>query len=87
MLGFTVALWPRSESGSAVGMTLPAGPYRYVILDRDSKFDSGIITFLQSTGLTPKRASVQAPWQKGISERWVGSCRREMPDRIIALNA
>jgi hypothetical protein len=63
-----------------------AGPYRYVILDRDAKFDSAVITFLQSTGLTTKRTSVQAPWQDGISERWVGSCRREMLDHIIALN-
>jgi transposase InsO family protein len=63
-----------------------AGPYRYVILDRDTKFDSAVITFLQSTGLTPKRTSVQAPWQNGISERWIGSCRREMLDHVIALN-
>jgi len=63
-----------------------AGPYRYVILDRDSKFDSTVITFLQSTGLTPKRTSVQAPWQNGIAERWIGSCRREILDHVIALN-
>jgi transposase InsO family protein len=63
-----------------------AGPYRYVILDRDTKFDSEVITFLQSRGLTPKRTSVQAPRQNGISERWIGTCRREMLDHIIALN-
>jgi hypothetical protein len=34
-----------------------AGPYRYVILDRDSKFDATVITFLKSTGLKPKRTS------------------------------
>jgi hypothetical protein len=63
-----------------------AGPYRYVILDRDTKFDDDVLVFLQSTGLTPKRTSVQSPWQNGIAERWVGSCRREMLDHIIALN-
>ena len=52
-----------------------AGPYRYVILDRDSKFDAEVITFLKATGLKPKQTSVQAPWQNGVSERWVGSCR------------
>jgi hypothetical protein len=36
-----------------------AGPYRYVILDRDAKFDSAVITFLQSAGLTPKRRRVE----------------------------
>src|ERR1700693_906180 len=28
-----------------------AGPYRYVILDRDAKFDATVIRFLQATGL------------------------------------
>lgn len=63
-----------------------AGPYRYVILDRDSKFDDEVIKFLKATGLKPKRTSVEAPWQNGIAERWVGSCRREILDHIIALN-
>ena len=63
-----------------------AGPYRYVILDRDSKFDHEVITFLKATGLQPKRTSVRAPWQNGIAECWVGSCRRELLDHVIALN-
>jgi putative transposase len=63
-----------------------AGPYRYVILDRDSKFDHEVMTFLKATGLQPKRTSVRAPWQNGIAERWVGSCRREILDHVIALN-
>ena len=63
-----------------------AGPYRYVILDHDSRFNDDVITFLKATGLQPKRTSVQAPWQNGIAERWVGSCRREILDHIIALN-
>jgi transposase InsO family protein len=63
-----------------------AGPYRYAILDHDSKFDGDVMAFLKATGLSPKRTSVQAPWQNGIAERWVGSCRREILDHIIALN-
>lgn len=63
-----------------------AGAYRYVILDRDSKFDADVIRFLKATGLKTKRTSVRAPWQNGISERWVGSCRREILDHVIALN-
>ena len=62
------------------------GPYRYVILDRDSKFNADVIRFLKSTGLTPKRTSVQAPWQNGLAERWIGSCRRELLDHVIAFN-
>ena len=63
-----------------------AAPYRYVILDRDSKFDDEVISFLKATGLKPKRTSIQAPWQNGTAERWVGSCRREILDHVIALN-
>ena len=63
-----------------------AAPYRYVILDRDSKFDDKAITFLKATGLKPKRTSIQAPWQNGTAERWVGSCRREILGHVIALN-
>jgi putative transposase len=62
------------------------GRYQYVIRDRDSKFDAGVIDFLKSTGLTPKRTSVQAPWQNGIAERWIGSCRRELLHHVIPLS-
>jgi putative transposase len=62
------------------------GPYRYAILDHDSKFDSDVIAFLIATGLKAKRTSIQAPWQNGIAERWVGSCRREILDHVIVLN-
>jgi transposase InsO family protein len=57
-----------------------------VILDHDSKFDAEVITFLKATGLKPKQTSIQSPWQNGIAERWVGSCRREILDHVIALD-
>ena len=63
-----------------------SGPYRYVILDRDANFDADVITFLKSTGLQPKLTSIRAPWQNGIAERWIGSCRREILDHVLALN-
>jgi len=60
--------------------------YRYVIFDRDQKFNAEVLSFLEAAGLEPKRTSVQAPWQNGLAERWIGSCRREILDHIIALN-
>jgi len=63
-----------------------AGPYRYAILDHDSKFDINVMEFLRATGIEPKRTSIEAPWQNGLAERWVGSCRREMFDHVIVLN-
>jgi len=62
-----------------------AGPNRYEIFDQDSKFDPSVSAFLRATGLQPKRISVQAPWQSGVCERWVGSYRREILDHVIAL--
>jgi hypothetical protein len=60
--------------------------YRYVILDRDAKFDGVVVSFLRGAGLTPKRTSVQSPWQNGIAERWIGRYRRELLDHVIPLN-
>ena len=60
--------------------------YGYVILDRDRKFDAEVMTFWEAAGLETKRTRVQAPWQNGIAERWIGSCRREILDHVIALN-
>ena len=36
--------------------------------------------------MIPKRTSFRSPWQNGIAERWVGSCRRDLLDHIVALN-
>jgi putative transposase len=88
VLHFNVTRHPTAEwVVQQLRETFPeAGSYRHAILDHDSKFDADVIAFLQATGLRPKRTSVQAPWQNGIAERWVGSCRREILDHIIALN-
>src|SRR6202171_727520 len=63
------------------------GPYCFMLLDHDSKFDGNVIGFLKATGLDPTRTGIQAPWQNGVAERWVASCRREILDYIIALHA
>jgi putative transposase len=60
--------------------------YRYAILDRDTKFDNDVMDLLLSSGIIPKQTSFRSPWQNGISERWIGSCRRELLDHVIVLN-
>ncbi len=62
------------------------GPYRFMLLDHDSTFDGTVIEFLKATGLKPTRTAIRAPWQNGVAERWVGSCRRELLDHIVVLN-
>jgi hypothetical protein len=61
-----------------------ATPYRDAVCDRDSIFDADVIAFMKAT-TAAKRTSVQAPWQNGTAERWIGSCR-EILDYAIALN-
>jgi putative transposase len=63
-----------------------AGPYCYAIFDRDAKFGADVVAFLKATGLAPKQTSAQSPWQNGVAERWIGSCRREILDHVIARN-
>jgi putative transposase len=36
--------------------------------------------------MKPTRTSAASPWQNGIAERWIGSCRRELLDHVIVLN-
>jgi putative transposase len=34
------------------------GPLRYIVLDRDAKFNADVLAFLKATGLLPKRGSI-----------------------------
>ena len=33
-----------------------------------------------------QRISFQSPWQNGVAERWVGSCRIDLLDQVVVLN-
>ena len=60
--------------------------YRYMLFDRDAKFGTEVFEFLKASGVRPARTTIRSPWQNGVAERWVGSCRREMLDHVIPLN-
>ena len=59
---------------------------QYLIFDRGSNFNAEVIDTIKSFGITPKRTSFRSPWQNGVAERWIGNCRRDLLDHIIALN-
>jgi len=59
---------------------------RFLIFDRDSKFDREVRIAVRSMSLTPVRTSFESPWQNGVAERWIESCRRDLLDHIIAVN-
>jgi hypothetical protein len=59
---------------------------QFLIFDRASNFDGDVIDIIRSFGIQPKRTSFRSPWQDGVAERFVGSCRRELLDHVIVLN-
>jgi transposase InsO family protein len=61
-------------------------PYRHAVLDRDAKFRKDVTDLLVSSGIKPKRTSFRSPWQDGIAERWIGSCRRDLLDHVVVIN-
>jgi putative transposase len=59
---------------------------KHLILDRDKKYGSEVWAAIQSLRINPVRTSFQSPWQNGVAERWVASCRQDLLDHIIVLN-
>jgi len=59
---------------------------KYLILDRDSNFSGEVATQLGGFGTELIRTAYRSPWQNGVAERWVGSCRRELLDHVIVLS-
>ena len=60
--------------------------YRFLLFDRDSKFGTDVISAVRGSGSHPTRTAFRSPWQNGVAERWVGSCRRDLLDHVIVLN-
>ena len=60
--------------------------HRFLVFDRDSKFGTDVITAVRDLGSQPTRTAFRSPWQNGVAERWVGSCRRDLLDHVIVLN-
>ena len=58
----------------------------FLIFDRDAKYGAAVPIAIRSKGIDPIHTSFQSPWQNGVAERWVESCRRDLLDHVIALN-
>src|SRR5258706_4323768 len=59
---------------------------RFLIFDRDAKYGLEVPAAVRSLRVNPIRTSFESPWQNGVAERWVGSCRRDLLDHIIAVD-
>ena len=57
-----------------------------LIHDRDAIFNCEVLETVKAFGIKSVRTSFKGPWQNGIAERFVGSCRRDLLDHVIVLN-
>jgi transposase InsO family protein len=85
-------LWPTpahrccSQARQTSG-TPHAGDFKFLIRDRDSKFTAMFDEVFRAEGIQIVLTAPQAPRMNAIMERWVGSVRRELLDRILIINA
>jgi putative transposase len=65
-------------------MALNDGPgrFRFLVRDRDTKFTAAFDAIFIAQGL---RTPVRAPRANAYAERWVGTVRREVLDRMLIL--
>jgi putative transposase len=64
-----------------------AGGFKFLIRDRDAKFTAMFDEVFRTEGIQVVLTAPQAPRMNAIMERWVGSVRRELLDRILVMNA
>jgi transposase InsO family protein len=64
-----------------------AGSFKFLIRDRDGKFTALFDEVFRAEGIRVVLSAPQAPRMNAIMERWVGSVRREILDRILIVNA
>jgi putative transposase len=63
-----------------------AARFTVLIRDRDSKFTRVFDAVFASESIRILRTPVRAPRANAIAERWVGTARRELLDRILIVN-
>jgi len=59
------------------------GRFRFVLRDRDTKFTAAFDMVFAAEGIQVLRTPVRAPQANAYAERWVGTVRREVLDRML----
>jgi len=59
---------------------------KFLILDHDAQYRTEVPPAIRGMDTAPIPTAIGCPWQNGAAKRWVGSCRRELLDHVIAIN-
>jgi putative transposase len=65
---------------------LRVAAFQFLIRDRDATFTDAFDAVFSSEGIRILRTPVQAPRANAIAERWIGTIRRELLNRVLILN-